>query len=607
MPRPKLLFTPAITLSLVMLWIAATSAAESSSLLTISSDGQSVACTNRDSGTVTSLSLPGLEKLWETDVGQHPEGVTYVGDSKQLACCVYSSDNIQILDPDGTIAHTIPVFDEPYGIVSDQAGRYLYVTLEYPGRIVRIDCQRWAIDQEWQVGKMLRGIALSNDEESLFVTEFLTAELLEVSTRTGSVVRELAGAATENLARQVALHPHRPKAYVPHIRSRTSAAHGNGSIFPYVSVATLSGEENGRRSRIPMDTFRGTRVVANPWEVAIAPDGRKLYVVFSATNDLYVANIEDDDYQELSYAGTLRLGNNPRAVLVTSDNQRLLVYNALDFEIVSYSLPDLKEVNRTQVTKRPYSEEHHLGKKLFYTANQPMSGRQWIACSSCHIDGAADGRTWQQPEGLRQTQPLAFLAKTHPLHWSSDRDEVQDFEHTIRGQLMQGRGLLRGNLPDALGKEISGRSVLLDALATYTNSHEVALSPHAKSGLSESAKRGQQLFHSEAVGCSQCHDGTYYCDTVTGQKPYQLHDVGTGRDDSSELMGTKYDTPTLLGVYRSAPYLHDGSAATLTDVLTTSNPEDLHGKTQHLTNQEVTDIVEFLKALPFESLSDKGN
>lgn len=575
-------------------------AAESSSLLTISADGGSVACTNRDSGTVTALSLPALESQWETDVGKHPEGITFVGDTKRLACCVYSDDIVRILSPAGKVEHSIPVFDEPYGIVSDAAGRYLYVTLEYPGTVVRIDCQTWAVDQEWHVGKMLRGIALSNDEAFLYVTEFLTAKLLQVSTKDGSVVRILEGAATENLARQVVLHPTRPKAYIPHIRSRTSAAHGNGSIFPYVTVATLDGEEQGRRSRVPMDTFRGTRVVANPWEVAVSPDGRNLYVVFSATNDLYVANILDDDYQELSYSGTLRLGNNPRAVKVTPDNRHLLIYNALDFEVVAFSLPDLKLSAKAIVATRPYSEEHLLGKKLFYTANQPMSGRQWIACSSCHIDGSSDGRTWQQPEGLRQTQPLAVLAETHPLHWSADRDEVQDFEHTIRGQLMQGKGLMRGQLPDALDTEITGRSQMLDALATYTNSHEVSLSPHAKAGLSEAAVRGQQLFHSESVGCAECHSGPNYTDSVTGQKPYKLHDVGTGRNDDSELMGTKYDTPTLLGVYRSGPYLHDGSAATLTDVLTSTNVKDLHGKTQHLNKQQVDDLVQFLKALPFE-------
>ena len=78
------------------------------------------------------------------------------------------------------------------------------------------------------------------------------------------------------------------------------------------------------------------------------------------------------------------------------------------------------------------------------------------------------------------------------------------------------------------------------------------------------------------------------------------HDVGTGKDDPSELMEPKYDTPTLLGVYRSAPYLHHGKAATLKDILTTSNPRDEHGVTSHLTESQIEDMVEFLNALPFE-------
>jgi cytochrome c peroxidase len=65
-------------------------------------------------------------------------------------------------------------------------------------------------------------------------------------------------------------------------------------------------------------------------------------------------------------------------------------------------------------------------------------------------------------------------------------------------------------------------------------------------------------------------------------------------------MGPRYDTPTLLGIYRSAPYLHHGRAATLHDVLTTANTNDQHGKTSHLSTAEINDLVEFLKSLPFE-------
>ena len=169
----------------------------------------------------------------------------------------------------------------------------------------------------------------------------------------------------------------------------------------------------------------------------------------------------------------------------------------------------------------------------------------------------------------------------------------------MQGKLMQGKGLLQGQLPDALADGISGRSQMLDALARYTNSHNVAMSPHAKGGLNEAATRGQKLFHSSETKCATCHTGPFYSDSQPGTE-FKRHNVGTGQSDPSELMGTAYDTPTLLGVYRSAPYLHDGTAQTLKDVLTTMNSADKHGTTSQLSDSQISDLVEFLKALPFE-------
>src|SRR2546423_15587414 len=84
------------------------------------------------------------------------------------------------------------------------------------------------------------------------------------------------------------------------------------------------------------------------------------------------------------------------------------------------------------------------------------------------------------------------------------------------------------------------------------------------------------------------------------KKPFNLHDIGTGLDDTTEKMGPKYDTPTLLGVYRTAPYLHHGKAKALAEVLTTFNQGDRHGQMSHLSRQGLDDFVEFLKALPYE-------
>src|SRR5262249_35705619 len=142
----------------------------------------------------------------------------------------------------------------------------------------------------------------------------------------------------------------------------------------------------------------------------------------------------------------------------------------------------------------------------------------------------------------------------------------------------------------------------LDALAIYCNSFDFTnLSPQipAPGKLTAAAERGKQLFFSKEVGCASCHSGPYYTDSRL-QRPFNLSDVGTGRGDPSERMGTKYDTPSLLGVYRTAPYLHDGTAKTLRDVLTTCNKEDRHGKTSHLPPADIDGLVEFLRSLPYE-------
>jgi cytochrome c peroxidase len=118
--------------------------------------------------------------------------------------------------------------------------------------------------------------------------------------------------------------------------------------------------------------------------------------------------------------------------------------------------------------------------------------------------------------------------------------------------------------------------------------------------LSAAAARGKAIFEREDVGCSRCHSGPCYTDSAPGPKPYRMHDVGTGADDPGEKMGPRYDTPTLLGIYRTAPYLHHGKARTLREVLVECNKGDLHGRTSQLSPTQIDDLVEFLKSLPYE-------
>lgn len=590
----------ALLLSVIVLAVTGMPAAagHNNSLLDISSDGRILACSNRDNGTVTLVDLATGTKTAEIAVGKHPEGLTFLGDTHRLAVAVYAEDAVVLLDADAARIDTrVEVFDEPYGVVSNRAGTSLFVSLDYPGQVVAVDPDAGRVTRTYAAGQFARGLALSTSEDRLLVTQYYSGAILGIDLGSGQIVDEWAGMSNDNLARQIVVHPHRPKAYVPHIRSRVTAVHGEGSVFPYVSIIDTKASNEKRRRRIPMDAFQGNLVTSNPWDAAISHDGRRFYVVFAGTDDMFACEVIDDDYRELAPIRRIEVGHNPRAVRLSPDDQTLYVYNALDFNIAVYDAQTLTPRALIPVTENCLGDDSLRGKILFYSAKQPMVGRRWISCASCHPDGDPDGRTWHNPEGLRNTQSLAGLAWTHPIHWSADRDEVQDFEHTIRGPLMQGRGLIAGTVQPELESPNRGLSKDLDALAAYAVSHAFPLSPHAKHGLSEAAQRGKEVFFSAETKCASCHSGPLFTDSSLVHP--KKHDVGTGTD-AAEKLGSEYDTPTLLGVYRTAPYLHTGQANTLLDVLTTRNAGDRHGKTSHLSASQLEDLVEFLKALPYE-------
>jgi hypothetical protein len=224
-----------------------------------------------------------------------------------------------------------------------------------------------------------------------------------------------------------------------------------------------------------------------------------------------------------------------------------------------------------------------LGKRLFYFAgNAPdgqnaMSFEGYISCASCHIDGSHDGRSWdftQRGEGFRNTTDLRGRSgMLHGnVHWSANFDEIEDFILDIVGEF-GGRGFLPpGETPNPpLGAPNHGRSAELDALADYVTSLGETTLPRspwreANGAMSAEAVAGAAVF--AGLGCGNCHQpGRDYTDSTLGTAT--LHDVGTLRDSSGGRLGatlTGIDTPTLLGVWDTAPYFHDGSAETLEDV-----------------------------------------
>jgi YVTN family beta-propeller protein len=270
------------------------------------------------------------------------------------------------------------------------------------------------------------------------------------------------------------------------------------------------------------------------------------------------------------------------------------------------------------------------GHELFVTALGPpgdgssappggrMSDTGWGACYSCHPSGLTDGVTWMFPDGPRQSismestaqhpQPLSamlnpngapLLPSFHQrvLNWSAVRDEVQDFELNIRA-VSGGQGLIRDGqaVVNLVPTANTGRDSDLDAIAAYISFGIRApispLRPRNVFGAQPDPEipQGRALFL--AANCQLCHGGPNWtrsrvdfqppplAETITGgQLRRFLFQVGTFDPAAfNEVRGAGtaivpangslgFNIPSLISVFASAPYFHNGSAPTLDDVL----------------------------------------
>ena len=124
------------------------------------------------------------------------------------------------------------------------------------------------------------------------------------------------------------------------------------------------------------------------------------------------------------------------------------------------------------------------------------------------------------------------------------------------------------------------------AIDEYLKSLKPVQSPYlVKDNLSRSAERGRKLF--DKAGCASCHTPPLYTDL-------QKYNIGTGKGLDENR---SFDTPTLIEAWRTAPYLYDGRAETIKEVLTKHNSGDKHGKTSTLTDKEINSLAEFILSL----------
>jgi mono/diheme cytochrome c family protein len=350
------------------------------------------------------------------------------------------------------------------------------------------------------------------------------------------------------------------------------------------------------------------RGAANPWGIAWSADNTTLVITHAGTHEISVVKFAEllaklakvpvvppvgggADYISTSRSQAdvpndlaFLVGLRQRLKLPAEDRgPRSVVLIGTRAWVANYFSDTLATVD--VAAAYPKWESFPLGPKLemsvarrgeFYFHDAEICFQGWQSCASCHPgDGRVDALNWDLlNDGIgnpKNNKSMLYSHRTPPSMSMGIRDTA---ETAVRAGL---RHILFTVQPEAVA----------EAMDEYLKALKPVPSPRlVKGGLSEAAKRGSNVF--DKANCASCHPGPLFTDLET-------YDVGTrGQLDRP---ADRFDTPTLVELWRTAPYLHDGSAATLREVLTTRNAGDQHGKTSDLTPDQVNDLIEYLLSL----------
>jgi len=582
---------------------------------------------NPDADTVAVLVTEPTERALLVDVGDHPRALAIGDDTVAVAC--QGDGALHLVDAaTGAVRAVVPTGAETWSVTADPRGgaflaasRYGTITAVSPGGDVLGSVQ---VDAE------PRGLAMSADG-TLLVTRWRSDEagayVQTVDARDPSAM--VAGPVT-TLPRQEGLDADTNNSGVlSFLGQAVPSPDGRRVILPALKANVVTGLHRTGEPLTSQTTARaalGEVLLRGPGEAAsdsfrhafddldfaaaavFSPMGDRLFVAMQGAQTISIV----DAFDFFNVASIDDVGEAPQGLALSPDGSRLYVQAWLSRSVRVYDVSRFERepaliAEVATVDDEPLDATVLEGLRVFYRSRDPrMSRTRYLSCASCHLDGEGDGLVWdftQRGEGLRNTIELRGRAGRAPLHWTANFDEVQDFEHDIRdGQ--GGAGFLTDDVfhamgrDEALGAPKAGLSEALDALAAYVASlGSYGVSP-ARDG--DAAARGRAVFEDPSVGCATCHAGPDYTDSAFVAGAPVLYDVGTLGAGSGARLGeplTGLDTPSLRGLWRTAPYLHDGSAATLEDVLTTANPDDRHGVTSGLTAAQRADLIAFLRGL----------
>ncbi len=555
-------------------------------------------------------------KVAEIPVGGNPTGVAFSPDNRRAFVSNRLDDTLSVLDVAARkVIATLKTGNEPHGVLVGPAGKMVYVLNTSSNDISVFDAAtlKWVKNLSASNGPW--SLALSPDAKRILVTNMKSrfapvrqpfdSEVTAIETERGTVEDRyvLPGA---NLVMGIAWHPsgqfalatlNRTKSTVPMTRLLQGWTITNG-----LAVIWADGRVNEALLDEPGMGF------ADASDVACTPDGRYALVTSSGTDRVAVveiaklrallARLSPDEREHvlpnhLGYPTEfivkhIATGKNPRAILVMPDNRRAFVANALDDSVSVIDLARMAVTGTIDLGGPKTITTQRMGEQLFHNAF--ITFHRQYACNSCHPDGHVDGMNYDiEADGIG-IQPVD--------------------NRTLRGILDTAPFKWEGTNP-SLTRQCGARlAVFFTRLAPFTPEQLAAVDYYVTTiprppnrfrplgaTLTPAQRRGKEIFERTAANdgrmipvdnrCVTCHFPPYYTDR-------RRHDVGT--KVAYDRTGN-FDVPHLNNIYDSAPYLHNGMAATLEEIWTVYNPDDKHGVTNDMTKDQLNDLIEFLKTL----------
>ncbi len=465
----------------------------------------------------------------------------------------------------------------------------LYVLNQFQNTVTKIDLNNQEIVASIPVLREPRSAVIDLKGKYLFVTNFLPAQRADIDTVASCVsvidldgfvkVKDIQLSNGSNALRGICLSLDGKYVFVTHNLGRFGLPTNqllqgwmNTSAMSIIDVNTLK-----KTGTILLDDPE--RGAAGIWGVNCTAD--KIVITHSGTHEIsvidYHAFIEKfDDYQnksslsyDLKFLSGIRqriplVGNGPRDFIISGDKAFIPTYFSDKLNLVD--MTDL-QVQPVVLNQKRAESLIDKGEKIFNDATYCF--QTWQSCNGCHPgEGRTDGLNWDLlNDGIgnpKNTKSLLYSHVTPPSMISGIRENA---ELAVR----------RGFTHIQFAEISEDYAISVDE---YLKSLRPVPSPYLVDGkLSEKAERGRKVY--ENLGCGDCHSGTYFTD----MKMYRI-----GKDIEFDK---GWDTPTLNEVWRTAPYLFDGRAATMGDVFEIHK----HGIVKEVSEKEIKELVEYVNSL----------